>query len=831
MHGIGGILQKEFFIGPEANIKTLFVTTLIRYSTLASLFLFVGVYHLFIYYVNRREKAYFHFSVLSILFGIYTISFRSIGFWIHENYWINSSLLILSITLYPYFLLQFFFKYFRLQINRVIKTILYCSLFSSLLFCASLFDPKLYSIYLLTFFQAYIIFVIAVSMYAQFISFNGFLRKKIGSRIILVGFFVCNVGLLNNFIGYLFPNTLPYLAEELFIPLIVSMAVSLGYKYSITNEQLRKISKQLRASQLQLKKANRIKDEFLASTSHELRTPLHGITGIARSILDGATGNIAESTRKQIELLAESAERLTDLVQNLLDFSKLKNSDLKLKLMAVDLRNAVNICCETSASLINEKSITITNEIPHDFPLIFADENRLQQILLNLQGNAIKFTPQGNIKWEATLQSIKSSQSNSKPMAEITITDTGIGINPENLETIFEPFEQLADSRLQPQSGTGLGLSITKKLIEEHGGIIRVNSMPGSGSRFTFTLPLAQIDIEEANITTSSGTNQLYLDDEDDKQITTDFETNNIFIQTDTTENNKFTILVVDDEPVTLQVAVNILRLEGYAIATANDGTSAIQALEQNRFDLILLDVMMPGLSGFDVCRLIRKKFSPLELPVLMLTARDRNADFTAGLNAGANDYLLKPFDKNIFIRRINNLLKLKYTTTELNQAINHEQKRIYTDLHDHMGARLTDLQITAKQLVASGQIESDAGKNLEQEIKKTTLLMRERLNELNDHRLLKEDFTEGLRIILLRRYINAGRAFNFQITDDANDFFHKHVTPAFTSELYSIIKEIVTNDLKYGEGESELTIKADEKILTVSFEAQTGYHISTSGS
>ncbi len=422
---------------------------------------------------------------------------------------------------------------------------------------------------------------------------------------------------------------------------------------------LKKAYTEITSANDELKKANRLKDDFLANTSHELKTPLTGIIGIAESLIDGAAGSMNDSQKSNLQMIVFSGKRLSHLVNDILDFSKMKNNDIILHKKPVDMRQITEIVSTLLIPVIGQKPVKILNNINSEMPPAFADENRIQQIMYNIIGNAVKFTDSGSI-------TISSSLSESE--MEISISDTGIGIPAEKFENIFEYFEQVDTSDTRSYGGTGLGLAITKNLVELHGGKISVSSKPGSGSIFRFTIPTAA----NSSLTQIKTQPKSYLDDkyksggmllkESDIQYISD---KNLKHRASTDA----TILIVDDEPVNVQVLVNQLKLEGYNILTAENGMDAINII-QNRSvpDLVILDIMMPRMTGFNVCSIIRERFSLYQLPVLLLTAKNQIQDIVAGFEAGANDYLSKPFDKRELMARVDMLLTLKEAVSKNNR-------------------------------------------------------------------------------------------------------------------------------------------------------------------
>jgi signal transduction histidine kinase/class 3 adenylate cyclase len=393
-----------------------------------------------------------------------------------------------------------------------------------------------------------------------------------------------------------------------------------------------------------LRETDRLKDEFLANTSHELRTPLNGIIGLADSMLDGAAGSLTEAQAKNLDLIVGSGRRLTNLINDILDFSRLTHKDLQLQLMPVDIHGAADIVLNLNAPLIGGKALTLVNRIPVDFPLAEADENRLQQILHNLVGNAIKFTYAGEI-------AISAQQTGDR--LSISVKDTGIGIAPEKQERIFEAFEQADGSVARVYGGTGLGLSVTRRLVELHGGTIKVESEVGKGSNFIFTLPIAKIQVRTEPVK-SIGSERL-SSVIDTREVVSAVDT-----QSSDAQAEKFDILIVDDELVNLQVLQNHLVLSNYRVHQAESGADALKLIDNGLIpDLIILDVMMPRMSGYEFCQTVREKLAPTEVPIIMLTARNQASDLVEGLNAGANDYMVKPFSKQELLARIRTHLSL----------------------------------------------------------------------------------------------------------------------------------------------------------------------------
>ena len=400
-----------------------------------------------------------------------------------------------------------------------------------------------------------------------------------------------------------------------------------------------------------LKKSDQLKNDFLANTSHELRTPLNGIIGIAESLIDGAAGAVNREMQSNLSMIISSGRRLSSLVNDILDFSKLKNRDIDLVKRSIDIRELTGIVLTISRSIIRGKDIELKNEIGSDTPPVAGDENRLHQILLNLVSNAVKFTDSGEI--------VVSTEIHSK-MLEISVSDTGIGISKEHFETIFYSFEQVDSSVSRGYAGTGIGLSITKQLVGLHGGEIWVESEVGKGSRFTFSIPISDEPADEGT-----------AHDDRIRPLDTGMESD-IAIE-DSPSGDKFHILVVDDDPVNLQVLNNHLSLQQYSVEQAFSGSKALQIVEKKKPDLILLDIMMPQMSGFETCKKIREIYNVGQLPILFLTAKNQISDLMDGFNSGANDYLSKPFSKNELLTRVKAHIELSQTSQAYGRFVPQE--------------------------------------------------------------------------------------------------------------------------------------------------------------
>ncbi|WP_407332179.1 response regulator [Enterovibrio sp. 27052020O] len=436
------------------------------------------------------------------------------------------------------------------------------------------------------------------------------------------------------------------------------------------NKELEQNIQIIKQKNEELQQADRMKDDFLATTSHELRTPLHGMVGIAESMLAGAEGPLPDRQKHQLQMIINSGERLSNLVDDLLDYHKMRYGSLEISPQAVDTANAVRLVIELSSHLLGGKPVRIINQVPIDLPLVRADEQRLEQVLYNLIGNAIKYTDEGKIIISATVL---------EGQLRIQVVDTGQGIPSDQLEYIFEPLTQAKSGTSVYRQGAGLGLSISRQLIEIMGGQLYVSSQPMVGATFSFTLPIAT---EEDKAKTRLANNVHFAVPRIELE-------HNELAQLPENPNGPL-ILIVDDEPVNLQILNNFLRLEGYRVKAVENGRQAIEFVTQEKPMLMLLDVMMPELSGYEVCTHLRERYSRADLPIIMLSALGQVQDKVKGFDAGANDYLTKPFNKDELSARIR-----AYINASLTEQERENNRQLIKEIHfrEQVEAGLREVQ------------------------------------------------------------------------------------------------------------------------------------------
>jgi signal transduction histidine kinase len=381
---------------------------------------------------------------------------------------------------------------------------------------------------------------------------------------------------------------------------------------------------------VKLARVAQLKDEFLANMSHELRSPLNSILGISETFQDQIYGPLNEKQNELVRTLEESGRYLLKLINDILDLSKIEAEKITLDINTVN----VNEVCQSSLRMIKEaaykKRIRLSNTLDYTVESIEADERRLMQILVNLLSNAVKFTPQ-----KGSIQLIVEGNSEHN-VVNFSIEDSGIGIAPEEMKNIFEPFVQIEGRLNKEQEGTGLGLSLVYRLTEMHGGSVTIDSEVGKGSCFTVSLPW-----EPLKQGVSRSENEPMPSEEASKKAV--FEK----------RHTEAVILLAEDQENTMTLLFDYLTKMGYKIVIARDGVEAIEQTQAHHPNLILMDIQMPVMSGLDAIREIRSDPDIAEIPIIALTALAMPGDKERCLQAGANHYLSKPMNLKELLRVI----------------------------------------------------------------------------------------------------------------------------------------------------------------------------------
>jgi len=589
-----------------------------------------------------------------------------------------------------------------------------------------------------------------------------------GSRIFGLSLLAFTSAAINDALNYSYLIDTPNLIHIGTLAFVIFQLADLVNNYLKTFKTIEDMSATLKIQNRELQFMDEYKDEFLATTSHELRTPLHSITGLTALIKRDDT-TLSDAQTQKLDMINATSRRLNNLVNDILDASSIKHGKLKLNIGVVNIPLLLKITVESMQPLLSGQAVTLT--INSDDALAgqgdiyaIADEQRVQQILINLISNAIKFTEVGEV--EVSYQAHDSK-------VHISIKDTGLGIPEYVQDKLFQPFESYLQNQGKDKrfESTGLGLSICKQLTELQNGELVLRSQEGKGTVVSFTLPQT-MEKTDANKT----------------QPKTQLQTNHPFASSIAKQNSeqlpdplvKFGLIqpkplvyYADDEAVNREVLKSLLFEEQINVLTFSNAKELIQKVAEQEPDLILLDLMMPGMHGIDACLELRKEHHAAELPIIMLTARHQISDITEALTAGANDYLTKPYNEQELLARIHGQLSVR----QLWQAQKENQQ--------------------LKEDLASKEL-------LKQTLEKTNLQLQQAV-DLS---------TEALIVITPELYIlHSNKAASLQFDTPETVLIEENLSEFLNQENYQLIENLLINT----QSDKSINISLNELELIVS--------------
>ena len=418
-------------------------------------------------------------------------------------------------------------------------------------------------------------------------------------------------------------------------------------------------TRELEVTTRRLRDLDALKDEFLATTSHELRTPITGIMGLAEGLAAGAEGRVSPKVKERLELIVSAGRRLKDLVDNILEFSRNRAQAPVLQISEVDVISQIEQAIAIVRPLLGEKPVELSIQVDASIPTVLAEPQKLHQILVNLLANAVKFTHRGTIVLRVRQEGDR---------VQFCVQDTGIGVAAPMVARVFDPFVQGQAGDTRAYGGTGLGLAVVKRLVEAHGGGVSMESEEGKGTSVTFDLAAGNTALW------SLGNNILVADQwsapsaNGAKSVGHKSSRGLIAVSESlAVKGTRPRVLIVDDEATNRAVLLTNLRSLDVEVDQAEDGIDALEKLaRRGPYDLVVLDVMMPRMGGIEACKRMRQQYGLTELPIILLTAKNRVEDVVEGFDAGASDYVAKPFSRREILARVRTHLLVRRTARSM---------------------------------------------------------------------------------------------------------------------------------------------------------------------
>ena len=472
-----------------------------------------------------------------------------------------------------------------------------------------------------------------------------------------------------------------------------AIALDNAAAYRQLNEQeheIRRLFEEAERARAAAEEADAAKSAFLSTVSHELRTPLTSVLGFAKIIkkrledrifpLEHTDDHKVRTTIQQVEdnlrVVVSEGERLTKLIDDVLDLAKIEAGKLEWHMAPVTVEDIVDRATAATSSLFEQKGLRLVKEVSPDLPSVTGDRDRLIQVAINLISNAVKFTDHGSIACRAERRGGD---------IVVSVVDTGMGIAPADQPKVFEKFKQVGDTLTDKPKGTGLGLPICREIVEHHGGRIWVESAIGQGSTFSFTLPVPSA---EAPAPSASGPVQLAALIRQLRE--------QVDVTTPRTTERRQRILVVDDDPNIRELLTQEFTEAGYEVLLAGNGREAVARVRAERPDLVVLDVMMPEMNGFDVAAVLKNDPQTLDIPIVVLSiVQDRERGFRLGVDR----YLTKPIDTDLLFREVGALIEQKKSHKRV-LVVDEDASTVRT-LSDVLTARgYTVLEASGEELV-----------------------------------------------------------------------------------------------------------------------------------
>lgn len=630
-----GILKSISF-GSEASLDAAANRNTANQLLVFTVAMLAALYALGFFLYRRRQKHFLYFSLATFSLGFATVldDDRLLLEWIPLEYvWAVKSLFIcyISVGIFLLLFIQDFFKEYRdHRLLKICKWLLYAAAIAILAMPIHLTAQ----VGLFTFFILCAFFLLAA----------GLMGRTLQERKEVIFLMLAAISAISSYLWGIYKSRsaveLPYYPFDI-LAAFLFLSIFLFFLFT-------RIAHEYKITAMQLQEELTSKEQFLSRTAYELKNPLYSIMNLTHKTAQQEQERLSDQAKDDLSMVLAVGQQAAMTINSLVDMAWITESQFQLKKRKLNLEKIISGILDLLSIQIQHKKIKVSMDISPELLYIEADENRLLQILYNLIDNAVKYTENGSIMIRAV---------NENGNAIIQIIDTGNGMDAETVTRIFLPFNQTQDAN---GFGFGLGLAISRQLAELHGGTLTASSKLTEGSVFTLTLPPGGTDdTSPARDTFPAGKSTSIA-----APVTAAYE-----LQQSLQKAEGLTfrprILLVEDDPVSMRVITGILSESDYEVITAGDSDEALERLSEYEWDLAVINVLLPKVSGYQLTRIIREKYSLLELPILQLTAKDRLQDIYHGYLSGANDYISKPFQRLELQIRVNALASLKRTREE----------------------------------------------------------------------------------------------------------------------------------------------------------------------
>lgn len=820
------ITGPQFMIGPSQEIYRNYYGPEIISMILIGIYLIAAAYHILLFLKRRKDFQYLYFALALFLISFYWFNKTESRDIFISSATIRHNLELASLYLIIPFLLAFFSQFLIGQVGKfVVGSGIFCAGLACMAFLpvsiVGSMDFNLF-VYAFPFFIIHIFYLLK----------KGYAKRPRDVMLLLAGTFLVSAAALHDILVTkdIIPQN-PHIARYTFILFVMGIAGSLANRFTgaITqtewlNEELSLRNQELdgalaevrganetleervkeRTAELQnvnsrLMQMDQIKSAFFANITHEFRTPLSLVLGTADLLKINARNSADISA--EIDTIERNGRRLMKLINQLLDLARLDAKKHESVSAVIDVSKLLRDFVAQFQSAAQKKGIVIHMKCSE--ALVFSTEpESLETIIVNLIGNAVKFTEFGRIEVRAEIV---------EDWLRVSVSDTGPGISSEGLTKMFQRFTQVDQKISRRYEGAGIGLALSHELAVHLGGSLTVESEINRGSRFLLSLPaIRALDNEEAlSAASPEAVSVLHLAELASHQSP----------RASLAGAGAPLILLIDDNGDMLSYLAGVLK--NYRLDFARNGREAILRVRDRLPDLIITDIMMPVMDGMEFVRVLSTENEFQKIPVIFLTARSGEEDRFLAFRQGAVQYLIKPVSPPELLAHVEAQLQREFL---LRKNRHDEARSLYADLHDHLGSAITDASILSAKAVSSGSASLETLVKLRALIRSIGEGLRNRLHHFDNLTRLENDFPIGVHLILLDRYSARGRQLIFS-SGSAECSQYLRVLPILhRRELFSIMNEIATNDLKYGSGVSSWEMSLDDSTFNLAMRASTSF-------